>query len=281
METSSAGIAGSEITIIHVNDLDFILNFLVEEQPEYGKLIIPSDLMGKRRLMRSLLNIRHAQETPKDFLKAQDAELQKQLHEKGIVELNQAIISPIDNRLKLWQGDITRLKVDAIVNAANSQMLGCFVPLHSCIDNAIHSAAGIQLRLECNELINKQGHPEPTGSAKMTKGYNLPAKNVIHTVGPIIGIGRVTRREENELSDCYRSCLRLAGENNLKSISFCCISTGEYRFPNQQAAEIAVRTVREYFDSYPATGIETVVFNVYKDIDYSIYSKILSVVSYE
>jgi O-acetyl-ADP-ribose deacetylase (regulator of RNase III) len=264
-----------------VTDLDFIMNFLLEEQPEYRQLNIPSDLVEKRRLMRSLMNIRPAQETSKYFLKAQDEELQNQLREKGIIEVNQTLPSRMDNRIKLWHGDITRLKVDAIVNAANSQMLGCFVPLHSCIDNAIHSSAGIQLRLECNELMNKQGHPEPTGSAKMTKGYNLPSKYVIHTVGPIISIGRVTHREENELSDCYRSCLRLAGENNLKSIAFCCISTGEYRFPNQQAAEIAVRTVREYFDSYPGTGIETVVFNVFQELDLTIYNKILIVVRNE
>ena len=260
-----------------VQNIDILLNCLIGEYPN-SKLIIPSELVEKRQLMRSLMNIRPAREASKDFLVAQDTEIQKQLHEKGIVRLNQAIVSPIDSRLKLWQGDITRLKVDAIVNAANSQMLGCFVPLHGCIDNAIHSAAGIQLRLECNELMKKQGQPEPTGSAKTTSGYNLPAKYVIHTVGPIIGKGGVTQREENELSDCYRSSLRLAGENNLKSIAFCCISTGEYRFPNQLAAEIAVRTVREYFDLYPATGIETVVFNVFQDVDSYIYRKLLQCV---
>jgi O-acetyl-ADP-ribose deacetylase (regulator of RNase III) len=258
-----------------LNDLDFILNSLLEEQPVYRQLVIPSDLVGKRRLMRTLMNNRQPLEASELLLRAQDRELQKQLQEKGIVDLNQALVSPIDNRLKLWQGDITRLKIDAIVNAANSQMLGCFVPLHGCIDNAIHSAAGIQLRLECNELMNKQGHPEPAGSAKITSGYNLPAKYVIHTVGPIIGNGGVTQKEENELSDCYRSCLRLAGEYNFKSIAFCCISTGEYRFPNQLAAEIAVSTVTDYFESSPASGTEAVVFNVFKDIDYTIYCKLL------
>ncbi|HBC77680.1 MAG TPA: protein-ADP-ribose hydrolase [Bacteroidales bacterium] len=260
---------------LKLDDLDFILNSLLEEQPEYRQLIIPSEMVGKKQLMRSLMNLRPPVPISELFLKAQDKELQKQLHEKGIVRLNQALLSPIDNRLKLWQGDITRLKADAIVNAANSQMLGCFVPLHSCIDNAIHSAAGIQLRLECNELIKKQDHPEPTGSAKLTKAYNLPSNFVIHTVGPIIINGRVTQKEESQLADCYHSCLLLAEKNNLKSISFCCISTGEYRFPNQHAAEIAVRTVCEYFGEYKYTGIETVVFNVYKDIDYSIYSQIL------
>jgi O-acetyl-ADP-ribose deacetylase (regulator of RNase III) len=258
-----------------LDDLDFILSFLVEERTEYSKLNIPSNLVGKRQLMRSLLNVRPVREVSKDFLKAQDDELKKQVHEKGIIEVTQCLTSPIDNRLGLWQGDITRLQADAIVNAANSQMLGCFLPLHSCIDNAIHSAAGIQLRLECNEIMKTQGYHEPTGSAKITSGYNLPAKFVIHTVGPIIGGKAVTQKEENELTSSYRSCLRLADENSLKSIAFCCISTGEYKFPNQLAAEIAIRTVREYLDQSVDSAIEAVVFNVFKDIDYSIYSKIL------
>lgn len=258
-----------------LHDLEYILNYLLEEQPVHRRLSIPSDLTGKRSLMRSLMNMRPAMEASEHFLRAQDAELQEQLLEKGICEAEDALVSPADNRLKLWQGDITRLNVDAIVNAANSQMLGCFVPLHSCIDNAIHSAAGIQLRLECNELIRKQGHPEPTGSAKITLAYNLPSKYVIHTVGPIIGSGEVTQREVRELSDCYRSCLRLADEHNLKSLAFCCISTGEFRFPNQLAAETAVKTVREYLDKSPDSSIEAVVFNVFKDLDLSIYSKIL------
>jgi len=258
-----------------LNDLDFVLKCLIEEQPEYRQLNIPPDLPGKRRIMRSLMNRRPAAPASEQLLKAQDKELQKQLDEKGIIGLTQATVSPIDNRLRLWQGDITRLNIDAIVNAANSQMLGCFVPLHGCIDNVIHSAAGIQLRMECNELMNKQGHPEPTGSAKITRGYNLPSKYVIHTVGPIIYGSTVTNVDENQLADCYRSCLQLADENKLRSIAFCCISTGEYRFPNQQAAEIAVTTVTEYFESHSFSGIEAVVFNVFKDIDYVIYSKLL------
>jgi O-acetyl-ADP-ribose deacetylase (regulator of RNase III) len=258
-----------------VENIEILLNYLLGEYPRYSDLIIPSDLIGKRQLMRSLMNLRPPASISGHLLEAQDEELQKQLREKGIVELKEAPGSPIDKRLKLWQGDITRLKVDAIVNAANSQMLGCFVPLHSCIDNAIHSAAGIQLRLECNELMKTQGYPEPTGSAKITSAYNLPSKFVIHTVGPIICSGGVTQKEESQLADCYRLCLRLAGECNLKSIGFCCISTGEFRFPNQLAAEIAIRTVREYFELSPTSGIETVVFNVFKDIDYSIYRKLL------
>jgi O-acetyl-ADP-ribose deacetylase (regulator of RNase III) len=258
-----------------VEDIDIILNCLTGEYPKYSQMSTPSELVGKRGLMRSLINIRQPVEASEYLLKAQDEELQKQLHEKGIVELTQALVSSFDSRLKLWQGDITRLKVDAIVNAANSQMLGCFVPMHGCIDNAIHSAAGIQLRLECNELMKKQGYPEPTGSAKITKGYNLPSKYVFHTVGPIIDNKKVKQEDEHQLASCYQSCLQLADENKLLSIAFCCISTGEYRFPNQLAAEIAVRSVREYFDLNPATGIDTIVFNVFRDIDFSIYSKIL------
>jgi O-acetyl-ADP-ribose deacetylase (regulator of RNase III) len=258
-----------------VENIDILLNYLIEENPTYSKLIVPSDLKGKRQLMRSLMNLRPPALFSEHLLEAQDEELQKQLHEKGIVELNQVIVSTIDKRIGLWQGDITRLKADGIVNAANSQMLGCFVPMHSCIDNAIHSAAGIQLRLECNEIMNTQSHPESTGCAKITAGYNLPSKYVIHTVGPIIGKGEVTQKEETQLTDCYRSCLLLADKNNLKSIALCCISTGEYRFPNQPAAEIAVMTVREYFDLHPDTEIETVVFNVFRDLDYSIYYKLL------
>jgi O-acetyl-ADP-ribose deacetylase (regulator of RNase III) len=258
-----------------LDDLDFILNSLLEERSEYRQLIIPSDLMGKRQLLRSLMNLRPPVPISELFLKAQDKELQKQLHEKGIVELNQTIVSPVDKRLVLWQGDITRLNVDAIVNAANSQMLGCFVPVHSCIDNAIHSAAGIQLRLACNELMKIRGHPDTAGSAKITAGYNLPSKYVIHTVGPIIDNEKVTQEDDHQLASCYQSCLHLADENSLNSIASCCISTGEYKFPNQLAAEIAIRTVREYFELYPSSGIETVVFNVFKDIDYFIYRKLL------
>lgn len=258
-----------------VQNIDKLLNYLIGEFPKYNKLIIPSDLVAKRQLMRSLMNLRPPVSLSEQFLNVQDEELKNQLHEKGITELDQILISPLNKRIRLWQGDITRLKTDAIVNAANSQMLGCFVPLHSCIDNAIHSAAGIQLRLECNELIKTQGYPESTGSAKITLAYNLPSKFVIHTVGPIIGKGGVTQKEESQLADCYSSCLLMAEKLNLKSVAFCCISTGEYRFPNQLAAEIAVSAVSEYFVLFPGTGIKTVVFNLFKDIDYSIYSKLL------
>ena len=260
-----------------MDNLDYIIRELINEHPQYDISHPPESMYEKRELMRSLMNLRHPLPLNENLLKAQDKELQKQLHEKGLAGLNQAKVSPINKRVLLWKGDITRLKVDAIVNAANSQMLGCFVPMHLCIDNAIHSAAGIQLRLECNELMKKQGSPEPTGSAKITKGYNLPAKYVIHTVGPIIYGLSITLEEENQLADCYRSCLLLADKNKLKNIAFCCISTGEYRFPNQLAAEIAIRTVSEYFELHPSSGIEAVVFNVFKDVDYLIYRKLLQI----
>lgn len=167
------------------------------------------------------------------------------------------------------------LKVDAIVNAANSALLGCFIPMHRCIDNAIHSAAGIQLRLACHRLIQEQGQPEPTGRAKITKGYNLPARYVLHTVGPIVSGGRLTRLHEEELADCYRSCLTLADTYCLQSIAFCCISTGEFGFPQQRAAEIAVETVKNYLDTTATTHIKSIIFNVFKDEDLSIYRSLL------
>jgi len=180
-----------------------------------------------------------------------------------------------NKQLLVWQGDITRLKVDAIVNAANSQMLGCFHPLHKCIDNAIHSAAGVQLREECHQLMLKQGHEEPTGQAKITRAYNLPCKYVIHTVGPIIPNGIPTEFQKEQLASCYRSIMACADENRLESIAFCCISTGEFRFPNQMAAEIAVRTVKDYLTEHPDSSIKQVVFNVFKDIDRDIYQRLL------
>ena len=256
-----------------MNEIDYILEVLLSEQSKYLNINIPSDIEGKYNLMRSLINARPPFPLSDEFTKAQDAVLKSLLEAKGIVKIEDIPTCDSDNRLKLWQGDITRLEVDAIVNAANSQMLGCFVPLHGCIDNAIHSAAGIQLRHECNEIMLKQGCTEPTGTAKITKGYNLPAKYVIHTVGPIIGCEEVTEDKKNQLADCYRSCLALADKNRLKSIAFCCISTGEFCFPNQKAATIAVSTVVEYLNSN--TDIQTLIFNVFKDSDFSIYTRLL------
>ena len=246
---------------------------LLDEMPAYRPQAarFPQDESGQRRLLRSLMNIRPPMPLRQDFLAAQDELLAADAAEKGVVDVD-CLPTAADPRLVLWQGDITRLKVDAIVNAANSALLGCFCPCHGCIDNAIHSAAGLQLRDECNEIMQRQGHPEPNGRAKLTHGYNLPAKYVLHTVGPIVQ-GRVTRRDREELAACYRSCLELAAEHGLKSVAFCCISTGEFHFPNREAAEIAVQTVTDLLRH--DTSIQKVIFNVFKDIDAEIYRDLL------
>ena len=259
--------------------LETLIDYLLKEDPQYAEIQIPSDLQGKRDLFRALCNVRWPRPVSEEFLRLQDEELQAQLQEKGVVELNACrdVINRVstDKQLLVWQGDITRLKVGAIVNAANSQMLGCFHPLHKCIDNAIHSAAGVQLREECHQLMLQQGHEEPTGQAKITKSYNLPCKYVIHTVGPIIPTGIPTPMQKEQLASCYRSIMQLAGENRLESVAFCCISAGEFRFPNQLAAEIAVRTVKDYWAEHPNCSIRQVVFNVFKDIDKKIYQRLL------
>ncbi len=252
-----------------MNRLDYLIDYLLKEDPQYSEMEIPSDLQGKRDLFRALRNVRWPKPVREEFLRLQDEELQAQLQEKGIVEL------PKEPKIQIWQGDITRLKVDAIVNAANSQMLGCFHPLHKCIDNAIHSAAGVQLREECYQLMLQQGHEESTGQAKITKAYNLPCKYVIHTVGPIIPTGIPNPLQKEQLASCYRSIMQLADENHLESVAFCCISTGEFRFPNQLAAEIAVQTVKDYLTEHPDSSIKQVVFNVFKDIDRDIYQRLL------
>lgn len=258
-----------------MTELDYILETLLSEQTKYACISIPRDKDEKRNLMRLLLNVRPPLPVSDEFLKAHDMELKAQLEEKSIVYIDEITSCISNKRLRLWQGDITRLKVDAIVNAANHAMLGCFIPLHGCIDNAIHSAAGVQLRQECQELMQAQGHSEPTGSAKITKGYNLTAKHVIHTVGPMISNGEVTKEEETQLADCYRSCLEIADRNGLRSIAFCCISTGEFRFPNKRAAEIAISTITEYLDKTRDTYINSVIINVFKDYDFDIYHKLL------
>ena len=251
-----------------MNRLDYLIDYLLKEDSQYSEMEIPSDLQGKRDLFRALCNVRWPKPVSEEFLRLQDEELQAQLQEKGVVELP-------DVPMQIWQGDITRLKVDAIVNAANSQMLGCFHPLHKCIDNAIHSAAGVQLREECHRLMLQQGHEEPTGQAKITKAYNLPCKYVIHTVGPIIPNGIPTEFQKEQLASCYRNIMTCADENNLESVAFCCISTGEFRFPNRLAADIAVQTVKDYLTTHPNCSVKQVVFNVFKDVDRDIYQRLL------
>ena len=205
-----------------------------------------------------------------EFLKTQDEYLQAEIAAKGITDIDD--LTPVQPRLYLWQGDITTLRCDAIVNAANSGMTGCYIPNHRCIDNAIHTFAGVELRLACAELMRQQGYPEPTGQAKITQAFNLPCRYVLHTVGPIIN-GSVTKADEELLASCYRSCLELAAENNLESVAFCCISTGEFHFPNELAAEIAIETVKEFLKKQ--TSVKKVIFNVFKDLDKAIYEKLL------
>ena len=248
---------------------EYLIQYLLNEQPN-NHTAIPDDVQSQKRLLRSLMNVRIPKPIGDEFLRVQDEYLQEELSQKHITSVSDLI--PLEQGIYVWQGDITTLACDAIVNAANSGMTGCYYPCHGCIDNAIHSYAGVQLRLDCDAIIKAQGHEEPTGTAKITKAYNLPCKYVLHTVGPII-TGALTKKDEELLADCYRSCLALAEENGLKSIAFCCISTGEFRFPNQRAAEIAVETVREY---RKRTGSEIeVIFNVFKDIDDHIYRELL------
>lgn len=255
--------------------LQYLNQILLTEMPQYREQAeaFPSDDISQRRLLRSLMNVRPPMPLSAEFLEAQDTLLSAETAEKGVVDGASLPATAADPRLVIWQGDITRLKVDAIVNAANSQMLGCFVPCHGCIDNAIHSAAGVQLRDECNRLMLPQGRPEPNGRAKLTRGYNLPARYVLHTVGPIIR-GHVTRKDRRDLAASYRACLELAAEHEFQSIAFCCISTGEFHFPNQEAAEIAVTTVKDFLNRQ-MTSIGRVIFNVFKDADKKIYCEIL------
>lgn len=248
----------------------FLIRSLLNEKTEYRDMDIPAELDSQRQLLRGLMNLRAPQNADADFLKMQDAYLQGENEAKGITDV--ADLTPVQPGLYLWQGDITTLKCDAIVNAANSGMTGCYVPNHRCIDNAIHTFAGVELRLACAELMAKQGHPEPTGRAKITPAFNLPCKYVLHTVGPIID-GCVTQRDRELLAACYRSCLELAAEHNLESAAFCCISTGEFHFPNEQAAQIAVRTVKDFLKKQ--TSVKKVILNVFKDLDKAIYEKLL------
>ena len=248
----------------------YLIRSLLREKIEYREIAIPSDAEGQKRLLRSLMNVRLPRPVDGEFLSVQDEYLKEELERSGITKLSDLI--PVNGDLYLWQGDITKLTCGAIVNAANSGMTGCYVPCHACIDNCIHTYAGVQLRLECAQLMQKQGFEEQTGQAKITRAYNLPCNHVIHTVGPVIE-GDVTAENERQLASCYRSCLELAEENEIESIAFCCISTGVFHFPNELAARIAVDTVMLY---KAETGSRMkVVFNVFKDKDKEIYEKLL------
>lgn len=250
----------------------YLIKELLCEQPGYENMKIPKDEQEQKNMLRSLFNIRPPRPVASGFLEVQDAYLREETRNKGITSLTD--LTPVQEGIYLWKGDITTLRCDAIVNAANSQMLGCFCPCHGCIDNAIHTFSGVQLRAACAQLMAKQGHEEETGTAKITPAYNLPCKYVLHTVGPIIR-GRLTKHEKDLLASCYCSCLELAVKNNCQSIAFCCISTGEFHFPNEKAAEIAIQTVTSFLNTQEQNI--RVIFNVFKDVDLRIYQKLLGV----
>lgn len=248
----------------------FLIRSLLNERLEYRDWRIPQDASDQKLLLRGLLNVRPAQVCNPEFLRVQDAYLRQATAEKGITDCS--ALSPVQPGLYLWQGDITTLKCDAIVNAANSGMTGCYAPNHRCIDNAIHTFAGVQLRLACAEIMERQGCLEPTGQAKITPAFNLPCRYILHTVGPIVDESP-TERDCAQLESCYRACLTLAAENHLESIAFCCISTGEFHFPNEQAAQIAVQTVKTFLNQ--KSSVKKVIFNVFKDLDREIYARLL------
>ena len=249
---------------------EYLIKYLLKERNQYANMEVPATEDEKKQLLRALFNVRMPKEASEKFIRIQDEYLIEENKEKGITDYKD--LMPIKNGIYLWQGDISSLKVGAIVNAANSQMLGCFRPNHNCIDNCIHTFAGIQLRKACDDIMKRQGHEEETGKAKITPAYNLPADYVIHTVGPIVQ-DRLTKRHEELLASCYKSSLKLAEENGVKSIAFCCISTGVFMFPNRRAAEIAIDTVRKHKKN---TGSEIeVIFNVFKEQDLQIYRELL------
>ena len=257
----------------HEEQRIWLLKYLLKEDHQYQDVSIPEDDGEQKQLLRALMNVRMPKAVSQEFFKVQDEYLKDEITKGGIVDADELPSCPSNEKVVLWQGDITTLKIDAIVNAANSQMCGCFRANHNCIDNIIHTKAGVALRLKCYDIMQEQGYEEPTGRAKITPAYNLPCKYVLHTVGPIVQ-GRLTEKHCELLKSSYQSCLELADENSVSSIAFCCISTGVFMFPNQKAAEIAVDTVQSYLEG--STRIKRVVFNVFKDEDYRIYSKLLA-----
>lgn len=256
----------------HEEQRRYLIRELLAENEQYQSVVIPEDARGQKDLLRALMNVRPPMPVGQDFLTVQDEYLSVERDMEGVVDVLSLPPLRCDERLVLWQGDITTLNADAIVNAANSGMRGCFRALHSCIDNIVHSKSGIQLRLYCDDMMNQQGYEEPTGQAKITPAFNLPSQYVLHTVGPIVE-GRVTQRDRELLASCYRSCLELAAENGLESIAFCCISTGVFHFPSQDAAEIAVKTVTGFLQA--PSSIQRVIFNVFQNTDKQIYRELL------
>lgn len=251
---------------------EYLIQYLLKEHKKIVRQRMPEDRKEQEKLLRSLMNVRMPEPISEEFLKIQDEYLKQRNMERGITDVNDLPPVVSDSRLYIWQGDITTLKCDAIVNACNSQMLGCFSPMHACIDNFIHTYAGIELRLKMYEIMKKQGHKEKTGKAKITSAYNLPAKYILHTVGPIIQ-WKVSKKDEELLADCYRECLKLAADTGAESVAFCCLSTGVFRFPQQRAAEIATETVKNYINE--DSRIKKVIFNVFKDEDLRIYRNLI------
>ena len=249
--------------------LDFLIKYLLSERNDVDGIEIPETEQDKFRLYRSLVNIRPAVKANEDFLQAEDEFLTEFIKNKGVTDI--ADLVPIEDKIYLWKGDITTLRCGAIVNAANSGMTGCWQPCHNCIDNCIHTFAGVRLRYKCNEIMQTQGHEEPAGAAKITPAYNLPCDYVIHTVGPIVS-GHLSTEHCRLLESCYKSCLELAVKNKIKSIAFCCISTGVFGFPQEKAAEIAVQTVRKFLKNHDTE----VIFNVFTEKDDEIYRRLLS-----
>lgn len=255
----------------------WLIKRLLDERGEWDHVRMPVDADGQRELLRALFNIRPPQPIDQEFLSIQDAYLGERIRERGIrqvSELEPPRGTADGERIVLWRGDITTLAVDAIVNAANSQLLGCFVPGHHCIDNAIHTFAGVQLRLECARIMREQGHEEPTGQAKITPGFNLPAKHVVHTVGPIVYGRTPSARDELLLRSSYRSCLEVADQAGCESLALCCVSTGVFHYPNELAARVALDEVRAYVSE--ARSNLLVVFNVFLEQDEHIYQKLLA-----
>lgn len=267
--------------------LDYLLKEFKEDSVQYRHLDVGESYEEKRMTLRSLMNVRMPGLMKEDVVKIQDEFLSQEAREKGIVTVSSiptiaqqyASSHPFAEQISIWQGDITRLQAGAIVNAANSQMLGCFAPCHRCIDNAIHSAAGIELREECSHYMSRRKmqygprYEEPTGQAVLTKGYNLPAESVIHTVGPIVW-GGLTESLRQDLGNCYENVLKCCVENGIRSVAFCCISTGEFHFPNDEAAKIAVETVTGFLKKH-SPDFDRIIFNVFKDADRKLYEEAL------
>lgn len=252
----------------------FLIRYLLSENAQYTNIEIPEDEVSQKQLLRALMNVRPAIPANDEFLAVQNAYLQEVNQVRGITNLSDLLptINHNNGNIFLWRGDITTLRVEGIVNAANSGLTGCWQPCHACIDNCIHTYAGIQLRAACDKIIREQGHEEPTGCAKITPAFNLPCRHVLHTVGPII-MGGLTKKDCDLLASCYTSCLNLAAENDLHSIAFCCISTGVFHFPPEEAARIAYRTVMDW--KQKESYFMNVVFNVFSQQDELIYQSVL------